>query len=364
MVRTITPQNFFDILLTQEQPTIIDIRPKEQFTQWSLYDSLHIPINGIEHNKTVRQSDSIILICNDGKESQRTATALSKTGISAVALAGGLKAWSKTYDIVPIEEKHSTLNVYQCKRLLKGCLSYIIVLPDHTSAIIIDPTSHTNIYDEFLKKNNLKVIAVVDTHIHADHVSGARKLAKQYAIPYLLPKASKVDFPFIPIEETLQSIAVGATIRCIHTPGHTQESISLLFDDIFLFSGDTLCIDAISRTDPGEDSKTAPKKLFHSINSILFELKERIHVLPAHATQALVPGPIRSATLRYVKLFNPIKSFSNSTQFSEFIMKKSFPKPPNYSTIQKLNRDKNLPRGIHIDQLELGGNFCAIAHTE
>jgi len=365
MNRTITPQNLFDILRSQNRTVLVDVRSPKEFAQWSIYNSINIPLGDLP-KKTARlsRSKSVIVFCNHGNDSKKAASLLAGKGVQAQSLIGGLKAWNAIYDFVPIEEKHSTLKVYQCKRLGKGCLSYIVVLPDDKSAIIVDPTRHIEVYLSFLKKNNWKTVAVLDTHVHTDHISGAKKLAKKLSVPHLLPKRSKVDFPFVPLEEALPKIAVGATITCFETPGHTNEGMAILIDELFLISGDTLFIDALTRIDFGEDLDAASTNLYASINQLLYKLKDRVHVLPAHTTQSMIPGPLRIATLRYVKLFNPIKEFTNASALASYFQKQRLPDPPNYKAIREYNRAKKNPRGVDVDELELGGNFCAIALPE
>lgn len=142
MDRTITPQNLFDSLRSKTPLIIIDVRSPKEHAQWSMYNSLNIPLKNLrEGARTIPKSDTVVLVCNYGNDSGQAADMLSKKGIAAQYLKGGLKAWSRLYDFVPIEEKHSSLMVYQCKRMGKGCLSYIIVLPDKKSAILIDPTA-------------------------------------------------------------------------------------------------------------------------------------------------------------------------------------------------------------------------------
>lgn len=365
MDRAITPQSLFDILKSQNQTLLVDVRPPKEYARWSMYNSINIPLSELpKKTSKLSKSNTVVLFCNHGNDSKTAARMLAGKGVKAQSLAGGLKAWNAMYDFVPIEEKHSTLKVYQCKRLGKGCLSYIIVLPDNTSAIIIDPTHHADVYLAFLKKNNWNAVAVLDTHIHADHISGGKILAKKLSVPYLLPKRSKVDFPFAALEEALPNLAIGASITCFETPGHTDEGMSILLDDIFLISGDTLFIDALARADFEEDIQTAGANLFASINQLLYKLKDRIHVLPAHTTQSMIPGPLRIATLRYVKLFNPIKDFPNATALTSYFQKQRLPDPPNYKTIKTYNRSKSIPKTEDLDELELGGNFCAIALPE
>lgn len=363
MNKTISPNELYEKLKKHDSLILVDVRLPEEFSRWSLYESINIPLAKIAnvHAKLSRKK-TIITFCNYGKDSGVAADALTKAGYTAYSLKGGLKAWGAIYDNILIEQKSSTLTLYQCKRLGKGCLSYIVVLPDHVSAFIIDPSHHILTYLSFLKKNKLKAIAVLDTHIHTDHVSGGRMLAKKLSIPYLLPKKSSVGFSFHAIEDVLPKLVKGASVSIISTPGHTRESIAILLDDTLLFTGDTLFVDAVGRPDTIED-KNAMDQLYQSVTEKLLMLREKLFVLPAHASQPMVPGPMRAATLRYVKLFNPVSTIKSKSAFDIWCKKAKREIPPHESEILAINKSRHISRKNNEDELELGGNFCAITVT-
>ncbi len=357
MAKVITPQSLFTLLQSQSPITLVDVRTPEEYARGSLYESINIPVLDIPRKaSSLRKAASVVTFCNYGAVSRKAAGQLAAKGIPSVALEGGLKAWNAMYDVVPIPERGSSLTLYQVKRLGKGCLSYIVVLPDNTSVIIIDPSHHTETYTAFLKTHHWNAVAIVDTHIHTDHLSGGRLLAKNLSAPYLLPKGSVVEFPFDVLEERLPKLAVGASITFYKTPGHTPESVSILFDELFLISGDTLFVDAISHTSPGNDQEAMSKQLYTSITSILFSLKDPIHILPAHTAQPMIPGPLRSATLRYVKLFNQIKEFPTAKAFSDYLRSHPVASSPAHQTITAYNRAKTVSKTVDVDELELLSN--------
>lgn len=354
----ISPIELYEKLKTRQKITLLDVRDPEEFSDWALYESLNIPLKDFHKrlNKFSPKSE-IVTICNYGDSSENAASILNSAGYRACSLDGGLKEWNGVYDIVPIEEKRTTTKVFQYKRLGKGCLSYIIVSPETSEAIIIDPTHHLDVYLSFLETNHLSPVAVLDTHIHADHVSGGKALAVKLSIPYLLPKRSNVAFAFCSIEDELASI-ISLPVRVIHTPGHTPESITLLIDDVFLFTGDALFLDATGRAEAERNNVSHQKKLYASIVDKLFTLHEHLMVMPGHTAQPMIPGPIRAATLRYVKLFNPIHEISDSEAFLEHIKKDIGPIPPNTTTIKAINISGSMSQE-DLDELELGGNHCA-----
>lgn len=363
MSAIITPQSLFDLLKSQQSVTLVDVRPPSEFAAWSLYDSINIPLADIEHKLSkLSKSHPVILYCNHGKDAAVAAQKLIKKGYDARALAGGLKAWNSIYDVATVLDKRSTLTIHQIKRLGKGCLSYLVVLPDKVSTIIIDPTTHIDVYKTYIKANGLKPIAVLDTHIHADHISGARQLSKTYKVPYLLSKNSKTSFSFEAMEKILPKLVKDATVTIIPTPGHTPESIALLLDDTFLMSGDTLFIDAIGRADLGGDQTERTKQFFTSLTTLM-KLPENIQVLPAHTAQALMPGSARSANMRYITLFNPLKDMRSQDAFVEFQSTNVGPVPSNYEHIQLINIGKK-SSPAKSDEIEFGPNCCALNIAE
>lgn len=362
MANTISPQQLYQKLKNSEKLQLLDVRDQQSFKSWHIYGSINIPLPTLkEKTQTLSKNKDIVTICQRGDDSKLTAVILQNKKYHAFSLSGGLKMWNTIYDIVEVNPiTLSKYQIFQFKRLGKGCLSYIIFLPESTSAIVVDPTIHIDTFTEFLKKNKRKLIATVDTHLHADHISGSRLLSKKYSIPYLLPKLSKVSFPFKPVEKYLAKFLAGNHVKSIATPGHTRESISILLDKSFLFTGDTLFLDSIGRSDFGQNLQKNATVLYKSICHKLFTIDENIFVLPAHSMQSMVPGPVRAASLRYVTRINKISEFENIRDFVKYTLSQNNPPPPNFLEIKEINRSGKLNKKQDYDELELGANRCAI----
>ena len=131
----------------------------------------------------------------------------------------------------------------------KSCLSYVIGCPTHRTCVVIDPQGDVERYFAVASRRGLKIDAVIETHIHADHVSIAPELAKQSsAILYYGPRA-EIRFAHQELKDS-DIITVGnRKITALHTPGHTQEHISLYVDDWLVLTGDSLFVGDVGRVD-------------------------------------------------------------------------------------------------------------------
>ena len=354
----ISQSDLFERFKNRHRATLIDVRASEEFLYWNIYQSTNIPLPKLSsHVRSIPKDKDIITICKDGKAATSASVFLLNSGFNAVVLEGGLKKWNSVYDIVRISpSRYTDLTIFQVKRLGKGCLSYIVVLADKESSIIIDPTFHISVYTNFLKSNNLRLIAVLDTHIHSDHISGGFKLSRKFSVAYFLPKGSKVKFKYKPIDDKLQKIFKDQPIQVFHTPGHSEESVSIAFGKSFVFTGDTLFLDNVGRSDLGEDIEKDAEKLYTSIKERIFSLHDDIYVLPAHTCQSMVPGPARAATLRYVKRFNNIRTSRSLQKFITLQKANKLPLPENVEKITSLNRSGVLRLRENLEELEIGGN--------
>ncbi len=361
MSRIITNDDLYQKLKSHQNILLIDVRDPKDFEMWNIYQSINIPLNKlIRKAKSLPKDREIVTICAKGNDSGRAANLLANFGLNVVSLKDGLKAWNNIYDIVNVAPaKQSVLKVFQVKRLGKGCLSYIIILPDKKTTIIIDPTFNTAIYADFLKANKLKLKAVIDTHLHADHVSGGKNLSKKFHAPYLLPDKSEVSYKFISFTRGLSKIMQKTHFKILETPGHTPESVSIILDNRFVFTGDTLFLDSVGRSDLTEDRNTNARLLYESVINTLFGLDEDIFVLPSHSSQSLVPGPSMAATMRYVRRFNEIAQNKNVEAFIK-LQENIIPPPASFTKIKQLNTSGK-PRSLkEVEILEFGHNSCSI----
>lgn len=361
MPQTIPPQELLARLKKKEDLLLIDNRSPEEFSDWHIPGALNFPLENIPNSLSqIPKDKDLVIICNRGHTSEVATEYLVEEGFKARKLEGGLKAWNGIYEVVPVNmEQGSKLKVIQVKRVGKGCLSYIL-LTSNEKAILVDVTRHIDFFKDYLKKNSLTPIAVVDTHVHADHISGGLELAKYFKSPYLLPNKSKVSFSFDILEDKLPKLIPGIKVEIIPTPGHTLESVAILFDNSFVIAGDTLFPKSVGRSDLGEDIKKNSRLIYESVRGKLFKLKNKIIVLPAHSEDLINPGDEQiSATISSIKRHNQIAKFSTADEYIKYLSSQNFPTPPNYQVIKEINRSgKYIDEDL--DELELGGNSCSV----
>src|SRR5688572_27139724 len=160
-----------------------------------------------------------------------------------------------------------------------GCLSYVVGCERSCAGVIVDPA--LDLLDRYVAvatDKGLRVRYVIDTHTHADHFSGARELAKQLGAHIVMHRASSAPFADLRVDDGEQLIAGDLRVRVLHTPGHTDDSMTLVLPDRVL-TGDTLLIGGTGRTDlPTGD----PEALYDSLFGKLLQLDDGLLVFPAH----------------------------------------------------------------------------------
>ena len=157
--------------------------------------------------------------------------------------------------------------------------TYLIASAKGREAVIIDPVlENVDNYISLLKELDLKLVKVIDTHIHADHVTGASKLKQATNCVTLMGEHTLADTVEIKVKDNEIIDIDGLKMKSLYTPGHTSDSYSFLMDN-YLFSGDTLLINGTGRTDfQNGSSKDAYNSLFHK----LLKLPEETFVYPGH----------------------------------------------------------------------------------
>ena len=172
-----------------------------------------------------------------------------------------------------------------------GCAAYVFGCGGKGLACVVDP--HEGDVDEYMRfaaSKGMKITHVFDTHVHADHRSGARWLTQMTDAKYCLHRSANVTFKFTPLDDG-QVIELGNTIiKVLHTPGHTPGSCCFQLDSL-LFAGDTLFQRSIGRTDlPGGDYPTIER----SIQSRLYTLDPDTKVICGHGPTTTIGDEARA----------------------------------------------------------------------
>ncbi|MDB9831500.1 MBL fold metallo-hydrolase [Candidatus Pelagibacter sp.] len=202
--------------------------------------------------------------------------------------------------------------------------TYLIASKKGREALIIDPVlENIDIYIKALNELNLKLVKVIDTHIHADHITGASQLNEKTNCSTIMGAHSPSDAVEIKVKEDEIIKIDELKIKAIYTPGHTSDSYSFLMNN-FLFSGDTLLINGTGRTDFQNGNA---KDAYDSIFNKLLKLPEETILYPAHDYNGK-----KMSTIGNEKKFNPRLQVNNKNEYVEIMNNLNLPKPKSMDT--------------------------------
>ncbi len=348
--------------------TVLDIRPMHERVEWAIPGSIHVDAyDALKANDPKAFAEvelpgniPVVTVCAAGKTSLVAAQQLQARGIQALSLDGGMKAWSLAWNIAEISLPSSQARVIQVRRTGKGCLSYFISVGK--TAVVIDASLDPQVYLDLAHHYGWQIECVLDTHIHADHLSRSRRLAQMSGATLFLPDQTRVSFPFTPIHDGDTLEPGTATLTALHTPGHTPESTCYLLDQHVLLTGDTLFPTGVGRPDLAADADEVERRaseLYTSLRTLLALPPETI-VLPGHTSTpvAFNSDPIASTLADIQEQVGVIHA--TREVFLQQILARIPPTPPNYERIVKLNEAGLLPER-DVTELEAGANRCAIS---
>ncbi|MBI2676005.1 MAG: MBL fold metallo-hydrolase [Candidatus Aenigmarchaeota archaeon] len=341
-----------------ERLFLLDVRSKEEYEDWRIEGSKNIPLDELRGRiDEISDGKEIITVCSHGVRSSMATQMLSGMGMDVKTLAGGMAEWNCIFDAV--EMKESGYEIIQFRRPGKGCLSYMVA--SDGKAIVFDPSFLAGEYLETAAGKNVRILAVADTHQHADHISGARWLAKlSKARLYLNPAEGYRFSGYDEIRDGL-AIRIGrVNIECIAAPGHTKGSTCFLINGKYLLTGDTLFIEGVGRPDLKENAHQQALQLYGTLKNKIMKLPKDTVILPGHFGQDVKvrAGEVVGGSLG--KLKESLRIL-NSPE-NEFVLSCSNvpQKPPNHLEIIEINRNDTDLDEEHAKALEEGPNRCAI----
>jgi len=228
-----------------------------------------------------------------------------------------------------------------------GCLSYLIGCAQAGEAAVVDPgRGRVDEYIRLARKRGLRITHIIETHTHADHISGNRDLAAATGASIVLHHSAKALFDHLAVRDG-DEIQIGtAHLKVLHTPGHTPDSTCVLVTDRsrgndpwFVLTGDTLFVGDVGRPDLG--GERAAEELYEGLARVLLPLDDSVEVYPAHGAGS-VCGRAMSAksgsTIGFERRFNPALQIKSKAEFIQFLMADLPPKPPSFETIVGKNR--------------------------
>lgn len=349
-----------------QKVNILDIRPVHEREEWHIPGSIHVDVydelkkNNSEVLKSIDLDKSVpvVTVCAGGKTSLIASELLQKAGYKAYSLHGGMKSWSLSWNTA--SAAFNDFEVMQFRRTGKGCLSYLIT--SGAEAMIIDASLPEEVYQKAIEQQGLTLKYIVESHIHADHLSRSKELAKIYNLTPSVPENDKLRYSFHPIANGTTFSLGRLEVKAIHTPGHTSESMSYLVNDQVLLTGDTLFTNGVGRPDLKADEEEAKKKarlLYHSLKR-LAQLDRSVLIMPGHTSKPVAfDGKLIQASLEEV-----LSNVSFLTQEEETFVQtllQRIPSPPeNYLKIVEKNISGDMA-GIDPVELEAGANRCAVS---
>lgn len=374
MVKGITADELKKRMDSEQGVVILDVRPSNAYQEWRIQgdkvQSLNIQNSklkelGVESFSDIPKQQEVVAICARGISAQEAAALLEGKGYQATYLEGGMGAWSEFYEPVSVV-KNERYAIYQLMRLAKGCLSYVIT--SGKQAMVVDAGRNVERYEGFAKQLGVEITDVIDTHLHADHISGGNELAKKAGSKYWISPEETEDatFNFEPLNEG-HSFVLGetdVTVVGMHTPGHTIGSMSLLVDNKYLLSGDTLFISGLGRSDLKGRVQEMARKMFETVTTKIVNIADDVIVLPGHYSdfKEINAAGYVGEVMDVVRKNNPMLHMTDEEEFVQIAVGNVGVTPPNHETIIAINRGQLHPSEAEQAELEVGPNRCAVKH--
>jgi glyoxylase-like metal-dependent hydrolase (beta-lactamase superfamily II) len=362
---TIEPADLADRLSRLEPLTILDVRANATDSIEAAGVSVrHLPAAHVlaDPDRVAAQLDGpVAVVCERGLTAQGVTDALRSRGVEAMVLDGGMRRWIGALQARTVELGIDGLDVIQVQRPGRGCLSYLIAAGGE--ALVVDPAPDPGFYLDLAGHLGVRIATVFDTHIHADHISGARELAmasgatlrlSEAALERGLTYADRV----VPVADGAELKVGQVTLKALALPGHTTDMTGLVIEDRALIGGDSLFADGIARPDlqrgDSEGAKAMAVTLHGTLHERILALGDDVILLPCHTHPGVHLDAI-APRLAEVRATVPELAVQEPEEFAREVTAAMPPRPANYEEIIAVNS------GAHQfdPELETGGNSCA-----
>lgn len=371
MTRSITPAELYAEIEDGRCPYVLDVRNQDEYATWQIEGTRPVPMKNVpiwvavEESEALAQEipDDTVVVCAHGNGSDLLIDVLQDEGREVRTLAGGTAAWAELLVPRRIEGLPEGMVGYQIARPAKACLSYLIGVPGH-GCIVVDPARFPQTYLDLAAQHGMTITHVVDTHIHADHISGGPAMAADLGVPYHVPvEDSGTQTPFanepLPDGATIDLGAATLEVLAIKMPGHTPGSTCIHIPGHLILTGDTVFVRGLGRPDLTGKASELATELFHTIHDRLAPLERATTVMPAHWTLMEEINDRGMVETTLGKIFEAdIMSVEDMERFIEEIVSTLPAAPDFYDTIRLVNAGQ-AATAEEIETLEIGKNQCA-----
>jgi hydroxyacylglutathione hydrolase len=221
-----------------------------------------------------------------------------------------------------------------------GCASYLVGDRDAGVAVVVDPALAIEQYVEAAADENVRIERVLETHTHADHVSGHGRFAVEHDLPVAIHSLAEAEYPCESLADG-DVVRAGATeIRVLHTPGHRPEHCAFVVDRKLVLTGDSLFVGDAARPDLAVAAREGAQDLFGSLER-LAALGDGVEVYPGHVAGSLCGGNMsseRSSTIGHERETNEALSYRDVQEFVLVSASVSTPRPPTTERVVTINR--------------------------
>ena len=376
-VESVEPESLKDRIDAGEDVTLLDARMQSDYEEWRIdgenVTSINVPYfefleDDIDEDVLAKVPDDreVTVLCAKGGASEFVAGTLAERGYDVDHLEDGMNGWASIYEAVEVERYDGAGTLLQYQRPSSGCLGYLLY--DGGEAAIIDPLrAFTDRYLDDADDLGVDLTYAIDTHVHADHISGVRDLDAA-GVEGVIPEAA-VDRG-VTYADDLTTAADGdtfdvgdATIETVSTPGHTTGMTSYLVDDSLLATGDGLFVESVARPDLEEGDDGAPdaaRTLHESLHERILTLPDDTVVAPAHFSDAADAAADGTYTATVGDLTERMDALSLDREaFVDLVLADMPPRPANYEEIIGTNLGTQHVDDAEAFELELGPNNCA-----
>jgi hydroxyacylglutathione hydrolase len=243
-----------------------------------------------------------------------------------------------------------------------GCASYLIGDANAGVAAVVDPKFEIEEYLRLARYLGVHIDHILETHNHADHVSGHGRLQAATGATIHIHRLAEADYPHEPFDDSWELALGGLTVRALHTPGHRPEHTAFALIDHnrseqpwAVLSGDSLFVGAIARPDLAVDKAEGARGIFRSLHEQLLTLPETCEVWPGHLGGSLCGGPGMdlkvSSTIGFERAGQELLQLSDEDEFVAETTAKLPPQPPNFQNIVAINRGPLLHDSVEVHPL-------------
>lgn len=365
----LSAEEFKKRLDSGQVPFIFDLRNSDEFKGWRIEGRSDIETLNIPQEEFVGEEDrhlekfprdrQIITFCAHGDAAQYSADLLRERGFHAIALEGGMDHWSEYYEHRLASQVPA---VHQIYRAAKGCMAYLAV--SGAEAVAIDSPRHVKNVLDLAAQLKVRIVHVLDTHLHADHVSGGREVARLTGAEYHVNSLDMqgAAYPYTPLADGGRISFGAGSLEVVHSPGHTPGSTSFLLDGKMLFTGDIIMKESIGRPDLGGMSVPWATELYNTLFKRFARFGDEMVVFPAHATgiHEQDQSGIVKLTLGEARR-SDLYQLEDLQQFLDRISQSLPENPERYQQIRSVNLGTLSAEEPKQKELEIGKNLCGMS---